>query len=492
MLVSGSDDRHIVIWDFPRFRVRHAVHSGHRNNIFSATFTSDSRQVITSAADGSIHLVDIESGEVEVLFDTDFGAYCFKHVPEPNSPSTGLATLSDGCLIRYDTRSDSSGEVVVCVRNDSTLRNLSSGRFTAPPSGTALAFNPADSHTLALGTNTRAVLMYDVRSFRDPLIKIVPQFTPLPETYPGETESVSDICWDNRSRFIVNYCRQNIIEVDYNCVFSHPGKFKVGSSPEIPRQWTGRINHQTFLKQVALLNDQYILTGGDCGNLYIWERFGSQSLILKKPADPYVLNCVAVHPSLPLIATSGIASVADIWEPIAPFKDRITDHVSEDSTIIPSSSPPLLSDQERLRIANILRAEGNESFRSRNFEDALNKYSEIIQILATLFTDSLMSERNEMLEKAWNNTAAALMEMHNYSHAIDACDAVLDLNPLNVKALVRRAKCYNRLGDVDLFIEDMDRAVALDPNNTDLIRIMMSEDQEEVGSLMWRWRRSQR
>ncbi len=380
------------------------------------------------------------------------------------------------------------------MRDDSTVRNLSSGRFTAPPSGTALALNPMDPNTLALGTNTRAILMYDVRSFREPLIKIVPLFTPIPESYPGETESVSDIVWDKRSRFIVNYCRQNVIEVDYNYVtaVSHAAKFKVGSCPEIPREWTGRINHQTFLKQVALLDDQYILTGGDCGHLYIWERFGYQRLILKKPADPYVLNCVAVHPSLPILATSGIASIADIWEPVGPFQDRITEHVSEDSTMIPPASPPLLSDQERLRIAKILRAEGNEFFRSRNFEEALNKYTEMIQMLSMLFSDSLMSERNDLLEKAWNNSAATLMEMHHYTHAIDACDAVLDMNPVNVKALVRRAKCYNRLGDLEMFIEDMDRAVALDPNNTDLIRLMMAEDQEEVGSLMWRWRNSQR
>jgi hypothetical protein len=238
--------------------------------------------VITSAADGSVRLINLDTNALDLLFETETRAYCFKHVVDPNSPRTGLVTLSDGPVIRYDTRSPSSAEEIIRMQNHPMVYQLSSGRFTAPPSATALAFNPRDPNLLALGTSTQAVVMYDVRSLRDSLNTIIPTFTPIPESYPGEAESVSDLVWDQHNRLIVNYCRQNLIEIDYNhvrdgcCI----GRFNVGDSLAIPRQWSGRINHQTFLKEVALLGDEYILTGGDCGNLFVYERFGSQRLLL--------------------------------------------------------------------------------------------------------------------------------------------------------------------------------------------------------------------
>jgi len=197
----------------------------------------------------------------------------------------------------------------------------SSARFSFLPSGTALGFNPIDPNTIAIGTNTSAVCIYDSRHMgKGPVRKITPEFpSPGRRRYPGETTDVSGLAWDERNRIIVNYCRQDIIEIDLNCYTDEDDTTAatVGSSDLIPRSWSGRVNHQTFLKEVAIMGKkgEYILSGGDCGNLFVWSRF-MKTLLMKMPADPYVLNCVAVNPKLPILATSGIASVADIWEPI--------------------------------------------------------------------------------------------------------------------------------------------------------------------------------
>lgn len=58
-LVSGSDDRQIIVWDWEAKAKKFAYPSGHTGNVFQALvmpFTDD-RTVITAAADGQVLVV---------------------------------------------------------------------------------------------------------------------------------------------------------------------------------------------------------------------------------------------------------------------------------------------------------------------------------------------------------------------------------------------------------------------------------------------------
>ena len=69
---------------------------------------------------------------------------------------------------------------------------------------------------------------------------------------------------------------------------------------------TGRANEETFAKEVCLLHDEkYVATGGDCGRVYVWGRVSGR-LVYRERGDGSIVNCVAPHPSLPLLAVSGI------------------------------------------------------------------------------------------------------------------------------------------------------------------------------------------
>lgn len=56
ILVSGSDDKRVMLWDWETARVKLTFHSGHHNNVFQAKIMpySDDRSIVTCAADGQV------------------------------------------------------------------------------------------------------------------------------------------------------------------------------------------------------------------------------------------------------------------------------------------------------------------------------------------------------------------------------------------------------------------------------------------------------
>lgn len=56
ILVSGSDDRRVILWDWETGNIKLSFHSGHHNNVFQAKIMpyTDDRSIITCAADGQV------------------------------------------------------------------------------------------------------------------------------------------------------------------------------------------------------------------------------------------------------------------------------------------------------------------------------------------------------------------------------------------------------------------------------------------------------
>lgn len=56
ILVSGSDDRKVILWDWEVGHAKLSFHSGHCNNVFQAKFMpfSDDNIIVTCAADGQV------------------------------------------------------------------------------------------------------------------------------------------------------------------------------------------------------------------------------------------------------------------------------------------------------------------------------------------------------------------------------------------------------------------------------------------------------
>jgi len=56
ILVSGSDDWRVILWDWETGGIKLSFHSGHTNNVFQAKIMphSEDRSIVTCAADGQV------------------------------------------------------------------------------------------------------------------------------------------------------------------------------------------------------------------------------------------------------------------------------------------------------------------------------------------------------------------------------------------------------------------------------------------------------
>ncbi|XP_073978943.1 DDB1- and CUL4-associated factor 6-like isoform X2 [Rhodnius prolixus] len=81
------------------------------------------------------------------------------------------------------------------------------------------------------------------------------------------------------------------------------------------QKYTGHRNARTMIKEATFWGDEYVISGSDCGHVFMWER-ESATLRMLLQADHHVVNCVQPHPYLPVLATSGIDYDVKLWAPV--------------------------------------------------------------------------------------------------------------------------------------------------------------------------------
>ena len=86
--------------------------------------------------------------------------------------------------------------------------------------------------------------------------------------------------------------------------FSHSSCFTTSCSS---RRYQGHRNNAT-VKGVNFYGpqSQFIISGSDCGNIFLWDRETEGIVKLMPGDDNGVVNVLEPHPSLPVLATSGL------------------------------------------------------------------------------------------------------------------------------------------------------------------------------------------
>merc|ERR1711874_852139 len=109
---------------------------------------------------------------------------------------------------------------------------------------------------------------------------------------------------------------------------------------------------------------------------------------------------------------------------------------------------------------------GDDAYKSANFEVAIGHYGQCI--------DALKKEgksESELILKAYSNRAACYKQISNFDGTIEDCTAVLEIEPDNVKALIRRAQAFEGVERYRFALQDC--------------KTVLTMPYEKVGKVNW-------
>ncbi|XP_021242359.1 sperm-associated antigen 1 [Numida meleagris] len=110
-----------------------------------------------------------------------------------------------------------------------------------------------------------------------------------------------------------------------------------------------------------------------------------------------------------------------------------------------------MTKKEKILIATREKEKGNEAFASGDYVEAVTYYARSISVLPTA--------------AAYNNKAQAEIKLQDWDNALQDCEKVLDIEPGNVKALMRRATVYNQLKNYQAAVKDLNTVLCIEPEN---------------------------
>ncbi|XP_078448226.1 uncharacterized protein LOC144716843 isoform X2 [Wolffia australiana] len=344
ILVSGSDDRMVILWDWELGRSKLIFHSGHTNNVFQAKIIpyTDNRSLITCAADGEVrHAQILEGGRVDTKLLAKHEGRAHKLAFDPSSPHIFYSCGEDGLVQHFDLRAQSATPLFTCK----SLR----GR-RCPLLGTvhlnAIAVDPRNSNLFAVAGSDEYSRLYDIRKYNWARLSNVngPVDCFCPDHLIGDDQvGITGLAFSTCSELLVSYNDELIYLFPKDQgLGSEPGSSGLGSSSSQtteldtgfkpgPQAYSGHQNCDT-VKGVNFFGPscEYVVSGSDCGRIFIWRKKDGE-LLRAMEADKHVVNCIEPHPHSTVLASSGIEDDIKLWipnssEPLPPV------NVEEDLT----------------------------------------------------------------------------------------------------------------------------------------------------------------
>ena len=273
-----------------------SIRTGHTNNIFSVKdiHNHDCNDLISCAADGRV---------IRTLVDQDISSLLHQHTGRahrlsmiPDGSDRFMSCGEDGVICLYDLR----------VSNHPVNRMTIQSDNHHSLSVYSISVNPSKHFEFAVGGSFQRAFVYDQRFSREHIGSFCPN------GLVSSDEHITSLKY--------NYSGREII-ASYNddYIYSFDTTEHLNSSSHVPMEpgfrvcFKGHRNLQT-IKQLNYLGprDEYVISGSDCGHIFIWDREGVVVKVMKGDCIGAV-NCLSPHPFLPLLVTSGLESNAKLW-----------------------------------------------------------------------------------------------------------------------------------------------------------------------------------
>ncbi|KAL7743299.1 hypothetical protein ACLKA6_012466 [Drosophila palustris] len=92
-------------------------------------------------------------------------------------------------------------------------------------------------------------------------------------------------------------------------------KYPLSKFDYVKMSYNGHRNSRTMVKGACFWGDDFIMSGSDCGHIFVWHR-RTGKVVKTLLADHRVVNRVQPHPTLPYLLSSGIDYNVKLWAPI--------------------------------------------------------------------------------------------------------------------------------------------------------------------------------
>lgn len=330
LLVSGSDDKTVIIWNWAAKSKNTSFSSGHLDNVFQARIMpfTDDRTIVTSAADGQVRRALIsENGEVSTKKLGTHRGRVHKLAIEPGSPHIFYSCGEDGVVQNFDLRSTSPTKLFTC---SSFSENKQPVRLNS------IVIDPRNPNYFAIGGFDEYARVYDIRRYQsDAAIgSDLPVDTFSPRHLVGsDNVHITALAYSIRSELLISYNDELIYlfqkDMGMGPTPASTVSTEIAENLDQPQAYAGHRNSQT-VKGVSFFgpNDEYVVSGSDCGHVFIWKKKGGE-LVRMMVGDKHIVNCVEPHPYIPFLATSGFDKSAKLWAPVAKKLAPLPENVEE-------------------------------------------------------------------------------------------------------------------------------------------------------------------
>ncbi|XP_017870998.1 PREDICTED: DDB1- and CUL4-associated factor 6-like [Drosophila arizonae] len=199
----------------------------------------------------------------------------------------------------------------------------------------------------------------------------------------------------------------------------------------IKMSFSGHRNSRTMVKGACFWGDDYIMSGSDCGHIFIWQRHTGK-VVKTLLADHRVVNRVQPHPTLPYLLSSGIDYNIKLWAPIGAIS---TFDEAETTALIKSNEIMLVETRDTITVPAQVMI---------RILAGLRQYHRIRHASGTrgLGVDSRRS-RNETLRAIEASAVVAAQEARRHSNA----QRIADNNNVNEDANVAEDEANNEGND---------------------------------------------
>ncbi|XP_045611608.2 WD and tetratricopeptide repeats protein 1 isoform X1 [Procambarus clarkii] len=403
LLLSGSDDYDITLWDVYRQTRLKKLATGHRGNIFSVKFVPQSgdRIIISGAADGRIEVREVDTEDVTQVC-TCHRERVKRIATIPTLPNVFLSASEDGTVMLYDMRAPHTCN----SQTNNVLINLRchTGRTAECK---CITVNPTRPEIIAVGASDPYIRIYDRR-----MIKL----TSVPYPPGGMLQNQ----WE-RSNYANNQLDASSDNLPPGCV----QYFVPGHLPDKLKE---------YYRRYRTLATTYLTYSADGTELLA--NLGGEHIYLLNPSNPqyprlYTASLTAKHQ---FHSKESDVPSNGVCKSVTTATNGISSHLASGVDRLPSFShapvPPLPPQAETLK------ARANQAFAAEKYITALQLYNQAAQL----------SPNSAVL---YSNRAAALMKRKwegDIYAALKDCFTALDIDPHHVKAHFRLARCLHQLG----------------------------------------------